>query len=76
MEADWRQAARRACALARALAPTHQPTHPTYPLHVLLLQLKVHLAAGDGVCDLGVAGIGLSTENLERGLTFTLPTLR
>lgn len=41
-----------------------------------LLQLKDHLAAGDGVCDLGVAGIGLSTDNLERGLTFTLPTLR
>lgn len=64
VKAYWRRAALRA-------STTRNP-----PIPLFELQLKDHLAAGDGVCDLGVAGIGLSTENLERGLTFTLPTLR
>lgn len=34
------------------------------------------LQAGDGTCDLSVAGVDIGRSNLERGLTFTYPTLR
>ncbi|KAL4431059.1 hypothetical protein ABPG75_006315 [Micractinium tetrahymenae] len=34
-----------------------------------------HLEAGDGACDLAVAGVDISRINLEKGITFTYPTL-
>ncbi|GAB4818107.1 hypothetical protein N2152v2_005153 [Parachlorella kessleri] len=39
-------------------------------------EVKDHLAAADGICDIGMAGIGLNIENIDRGLRFSLPTLR
>lgn len=33
------------------------------------------LEAGDGTCDLAVAGVDISRINLEKGITFTYPTL-
>lgn len=34
------------------------------------------LQAGDGVCDLGVAGIDVNIDYLAEGIIFTFPTLR
>lgn len=34
------------------------------------------LEAGDGTCDIAVAGIDISNKHLDAGITFSLPTLR
>lgn len=34
------------------------------------------LAAGDGTCDLAVAGVDVTTPNVERGIEFSLPTMQ
>ena len=35
-----------------------------------------HLAKGDGVCDIAVAGINVRTDDIQRGITFSWPTYR
>ena len=35
-----------------------------------------HLKAGDGVCDVAVAGIGTTTELIDAGVSFSWPTYR
>jgi hypothetical protein len=34
-----------------------------------------HLAAGDGVCHVSPAGVGVTPSTLETGLVFSMPTL-
>ena len=39
-------------------------------------QMIGHVESGDGACDIVVAGLDVSTASLQKGVSFTLPTLR